>query len=169
DSSLFQPRSSGLMNRPRPRSASRKRTLLRSSQRCSPKRSCQTSWKSLCLCSIWFLFLLQFYVPSLHRNTKDREAPLHQPLHPLHHLSPQQTNHISNCFMKIRRERVSSILSDKLEEPVFVLDLVPVSPPVLCSQSSQKQKRQRSPSPTASTSSPPPVSPTDQPHLQLLH
>ncbi|MEQ2304968.1 hypothetical protein AMECASPLE_032701, partial [Ameca splendens] len=61
------------------------------------------------------------------------------------------------------------ILSDKLEEPVFVLDLVPVSPPVLCSQSSQKQKRQRSPSPTASTSSPPPVSPTDQPHLQLLH
>ncbi|XP_047206057.1 uncharacterized protein zgc:66472 [Girardinichthys multiradiatus] len=93
------------MNKLRPRSESRKRTLLRSSQRCSPKRSCQTSWKSLCLCSIRFLFLLQFYVASLHRNRKDREAPLHQLLHALHHLSPQQTNHISNCFMKIRRER----------------------------------------------------------------
>lgn len=58
-------------------------------------------------------------------------------------------------------------LSDEQTETVFVLDLVPLSPPsVPCSQSFQKKKRERGSSPTTS---PPPVKPTDQPSLQSLH
>ncbi|XP_043988735.1 uncharacterized protein LOC122840418 [Gambusia affinis] len=64
-------------------------------------------------------------------------------------------------------EEDPKIAPQKQEETVIVLDLVPVSPPVIPSSPAvQKKKRARSTSPAASASTLPSVSPVDQPYQQ---